>query len=384
MIHAVLFYLALGTLLLLAATAVEFMRGNRRMRRLQDISPDCDVSPKVSIIITARNEAQKIEAALQSVLKQDYPNLGIILVNDRSDDDTGKILSRVAQVSPRLRVLTVSDLPVGWLGKNHAAHVGAEQATGEWLLFTDADVMMEPTVVCRAMHYRQEESLDHVAVAPHLTMPGTLLSMFGGAFAIFFGLYAKPWLARDPKSKRHIGIGAFNLIRTAIYRQVGGHATIAMRPDDDMRLGKIIKRAGGRQEMLLGEGMLTVEWYSSVGELVRGLEKNTFAGVDYKIGMVVAASVLQAVTLLWPVLALVVTRGATWWLNAGSVAVIAVLYADNAGFHGLKRWHWVGFPVTAVMFQYIVWRATLKTLRNDGINWRGTHYSLAELKTNKV
>jgi hypothetical protein len=157
-----------------------------------------------------------------------------------------------------------------------------------------------------------------------------------------------------------------------------------MRPDDDIKLGKIIKRAGGRQELLLGEGLLTVEWYSSVGELVRGLEKNTFAGVDYKIGMVVVASVVQFVGLIWPVVALFVTSGATWWLNAGCVGVIAVLYADNAGFHGLKRWHWIGFPVTAVLFQYIVWRATLKTLFNDGINWRGTHYSLAELKANKV
>jgi cellulose synthase/poly-beta-1,6-N-acetylglucosamine synthase-like glycosyltransferase len=203
MFHEVLFYVSLGTLLLMAATAVEFMIGNRRLRRLEDIGPASDSFPPVSIIITARNEAQKIEAALQSVLNQDYPELEIIVVNDRSGDDTGKILERVADrmtgnccsggcgeprlagsapvkrrvvdsigrtafdtnaaTPARLRVVTVTDLPAGWLGKNHAAHTGAQRASGELILFTDADVVMERTVVSRAVNFLRAESLDWVS-----------------------------------------------------------------------------------------------------------------------------------------------------------------------------------------------------------------------------
>jgi hypothetical protein len=275
-------------------------------------------------------------------------------------------------------------LPSGWLGKTHALHFGSEQATGELLLFTDADVVMEHSVISRAVAYLLREKLDHLAITPQPQMPGVLLGMFVGAFTLFFGLYAKPWKASDPKSPRHIGIGAFNLVCAEAYRAVGGHRAIAMRPDDDMKLGKLIKRHGFRQEMLLGDGLITVEWYSSISELIRGLEKNSFAGVEYNLTIMVVACAAQFVVFVWPLLALALTSGAIWWLNVAIVILLAVLYMDNAHCHGLKRWHCVGGPATALLFQYIVWRATLKTLWNNGIDWRGTHYSLPELRANKV
>jgi glycosyltransferase involved in cell wall biosynthesis len=384
MISGLLFYLAAATLVLVLATAIEFAVGNRTFQKLTAIPALSDgLMPRVSIIIAARNESRNIEPALRSVLAQDYANREIIVVNDRSTDDTGAILQRMAANNPSMRVVTVSDLPPHWLGKNYALHIGAERATGELLLFTDADVMMEKTTLSRAVNLLSSSRLDHLAVTPRMAMPGVLLSMFGGAFIVFFNLYAKPWKARDPKSKRHIGIGAFNLIRAEVYRRAGGHCAIAMRPDDDLRLGRIIKRAGYRQDLALGGALLHVEWYSSVGEIIRGLEKNTFASVDYNLVIVIAASIGQLLIFVWPVIALIVTNGPTRWLNAAILAVIGLIYADNAGFHGMKRWHWIGLPITALLFQYTIWRATLKALLNGGIDWRGTHYSLADLKKNK-
>jgi glycosyltransferase involved in cell wall biosynthesis len=385
MVHIALFWLAVATLVSLVAVAIEFVLGNRSLRHLLDIAPQTGDKPlKVSVIVAARNEARKIQPALQSLLQQDYPNIEFVVVDDRSTDDTGAILDRLAAGDSRVRVVHVRQLPKGWLGKNHAHHLGAGHATGEFLLFTDADVHMEETAIGRAVSYLQQSRLDHVAVAPQLTMPGTILEMFGGAFTIFFGLYAKPWKARDPKSKRFIGIGAFNLMRAEVYRAIGGYAPIAMRPDDDIKLGKLVKKSGYRQEMLLGDGTVKVEWYSSLGELVRGLEKNSFAGVEYSVAVIVVSTVAQLLVFVWPVIALAATRGPTRWLNAVILVVLAALYADNASFHGLKRWHWIAMPVTALLFLYIIWRATLKTLINDGIDWRGTHYSLGELKANKI
>jgi glycosyltransferase involved in cell wall biosynthesis len=379
------FWLAVSTLLFVLVTAVEFAIGNRSLSRLGSIAPfQGREPPKVSVIVAARNEARKIEAALRSILAQDYPNLEFIVVDDRSTDETGTILERLANKDPRIYVVRIMELPKGWLGKNHAQHFGAERATGELILFTDADVVMERSVISRAIAYLQHEELDHLAITPHLQMPGLLLGMFGGAFALFFGLYAKPWKARDPKSPRHIGIGAFNLVRAEAYRAIGGHQAIAMRPDDDMKLGKLLKKHGFHQDLVLSEGLITVEWYSSLGELIHGLEKNAFAGLEYSLAVVVASSIGQLVIFIWPLLAVVLTHGAIWWLNVAIVASLAILYMDNAHCHGAKRWHCVGFPVTAILFQYIIWRATLKTLVNDGIDWRGTHYSLPELKANKI
>jgi glycosyltransferase involved in cell wall biosynthesis len=380
-----LFGLAVVTLLLVLATAVEFAVGNRSLSRLGNVAPFQNTkAPKVSVIVAARNEARKIEASLRSILAQDYPNLEFIVVDDRSTDETGSILDRLTNKDARVHVVHITELPKGWLGKNHAQHFGAERATGELILFTDADVVMERSVISRAVAWLHREEIDHLAITPQLQMPGLLLGMFGGAFGLFFGLYAKPWKARDPKSPRHIGIGAFNLVRAEAYRAIGGHRAIAMRPDDDMKLGKLLKKCGFHQDLVRSDGLITVEWYSSVGELVRGLEKNVFAGVEYSLTAVVASSIAQLVVFVWPLVALAFTDGVTWWLNLAIVGSLAMLYMDNAHCHGAKRWHCVGFPVTAILFQYIIWRATLKTLVNNGIDWRGTHYSLPELKANKI
>jgi glycosyltransferase involved in cell wall biosynthesis len=382
---AFLFWLALITFCLLVATTIEFAVGNRSLHRLSK-APAIDTAnaPSVSVVVAARNEARNIEAALQSLLRLDYPKIEFIVVNDRSTDETGQILDRIAATDPRLRVALLTELPKGWLGKNHALHVGAERAKGELLLFTDADVVMAAETLRHAVGYLQAAKLDHLAVAPRITVNGTLLNIFCGSFIVFFGLYAKPWKASDPKSTRHIGIGAFNLIRTEVYRSIGGHAPIAMRPDDDMKLGKLIKKSGYRQEMVLGDGMVTVEWYSSVRELVGGLEKNSFAGLEYSLVLLVISSIAQLAAFIWPVAAIFLTAGATRWLNAGCLAAIAVLYLDNNRRHGAKAGYVLGFPLAVLLLLFILWRATLKTLITDGISWRDTHYSLRELKANKL
>lgn len=379
------FWLAVVTLVGLVATTLDFVIGNRRLCRLRNLPPaPNDSLPAVSVVIAARNEERNLEHALQSVLRLDFPGLEVIVVEDRSTDATGAILDRLADQHSQLRVIHVTELPTAWLGKCHALQTGAAQATGPWLLFTDADIVLAPAALRRAVAWAESQQLDHLAVAPHIQMPGTLLPMFAGAFTVFFGMYARPWKASDPQSRHHIGIGAFNLVRTAAYRAVGGHGAIALRPDDDLKLGKLLKQHGCRQAMALGDGFVTVEWYASVPELVRGLEKNSFAGVEYNLAAVVAVSVAQLVFVVWPFAALLLTGGATRGLNVALVALMAFLYADNAGFHRLPRWHWVGIPVTALLFQYIIWRAVILTLRRNGIDWRGTHYSLAQLKANKV
>jgi glycosyltransferase involved in cell wall biosynthesis len=377
--------LAALTFVFVLAVAITFFVGNRSMRRLRNLPVSYGATaPKVSVIVAARNEAEKIEPALRSLLAQDYPDLEVIAVNDRSTDSTAAILDRLAQQDERLQVVHVTELPPGWLGKTHALQQGADRATGEFLLFTDADVVMEKTVLSRAVGHAQRERVDHIAIAPEARMPGILLTSFAGAFALFFGMYAQPWKASDPTSRWHIGIGAFNLVRANVYRAVNGHRPIAMRPDDDMKFGKLIKQNGFRQEMLLGDGLIAVEWYSSVGELVRGLEKNSFAGLEYNLTAIVGAGLGQLALFDWPVLALLFTRGATWWINLAIVGILLLLYIDNAGHHGMKRRYCVGLPVAAFLFVCIIWRATWKTLANNGVDWRGTHYSLRELKANKL
>lgn len=380
-----LFWLALISLIFVAVAMAGLVRGNRAIRVLRDVPFTLPARPpRVSVVVAARDEERNLETALDSLLAQDYPDYEVIVIDDRSADATPAILERKAARDARLRVVRIDALPVGWLGKNYALDRGARQASGTILIFADADVVLRPDTVGRAVAYALAARRDHIALAPEVIAPGLLLGMFMGTFAMFFTLYARPWKAPDPRSRCFIGIGAFNLVRSAVYRAVGGHHRIAMRPDDDIKLGKIIKDAGYSQEMLFGRGMASIEWYSSLGELVRGLEKNSLAGVDYSIVAIAAATLAQLACFIWPFVALVATSGTTAALNAAICAVLLGAYVETARVMGIPRWYAVGLPLTVALFVWILWRATFVTLRDGGITWRGTHYPLAALKANRV
>ncbi len=380
-----LFYFSAAVLLIWIILGIELLIGMRRIQSLRDISPaEGSNLPKVSIIIPARNEERNIRAALQSILQQDYPQLEFIIINDRSTDNTGAILKELAAADARLNVVEITELPPGWLGKNHALHYGATRASGEIFLFTDADVIMQPSTLRRAINYLQDNQLDHLAIAPIITVHGHVYGIFIMTFCIFFSLYTLPWRAAKPGSKKHIGIGAFNMVRASVYRAIGGHEPIALRPDDDLKLGKLVKLRGYRQGFLQGTDLMNVEWYASIQEMIAGLMKNAFAGMDYSIAAIIASTIIQLTLNVWPFIALFVTSDTPWLFSLLAVIIILILGIDGGRPQQLKPWYCIGFPFGTLMFLYILWRAMILNLRDDGIYWRGTHYSLAELKSNKL
>lgn len=383
--ESILFWLAALAAAGFAAAFVELARGGRSLKQLHLLPPaDPAAMPSVSIVIAARNEARGIEPALRSVLRQQGQRIEVIAVDDRSDDATGAILDRMAAEDPRLRVVHVTELPAGWLGKNHALWLGAHAARGELLLFTDADVVMKPDTVLRAAGYLSAQGLDHLTAAPRVIMPGALLRAFGVVFTMMFSFFTRPWKVRDPRSRAHVGIGAFNLVRADTYRRIGTHRAIAMRPDDDLKLGKLVKKNGGAQEFVIGAEQISVEWYHSVREAVRGLRKNGFAGVDYRLSLVLLATVSHLLFFIWPFIAVWVTDGWTRVLYAAAIAIVLLMYAGSAAAQGAPVWHAILFPVASVLFVFVVWNATLYALWNRGIEWRGTHYPLDELRANRV
>ena len=379
------YWLAAVTLLFTLLVMIELLIGNRSVEALRDMPSVPGTSPqKVSIIVAARNEQRNIRSALQSLLDLEYPNYELIVIDDRSEDATGEILDALAASAPRLNVIHIDSLPDGWLGKNHALWMGSRQAVGNYLLFTDADIIMESTVLTRAVAYFERNHLDHLAVTPSMQMPTTFLGMFGVSFMVIFALFSRPWKAKNPKSRFHIGIGAFNMVRAEAYRHVGGHETIRLRPDDDIKLGKIIKQSGFRQSVAYAPEYLAVEWYSSISEAIRGLEKNTFSGADYNILMVVSGAASQILFSIWPFAALLLTSGITWYMNLAVILLSLILYADCARFHHSRVWYAIGYPVATTLFAVIMMRTMILNLVQGGIYWRGTFYSLKKLKANKV
>jgi glycosyltransferase involved in cell wall biosynthesis len=380
----VFFWLAIISLFLTVVCTLEVAFGMRRMIALDDVPAlQQDNVPKVSVIIPACNEAATIEPALKSILKMDYADLEVIVVNDRSVDQTGAVLEQMQKQYPGLLIYDIFELPEGWLGKNHALQHGAERARGEYLLFTDADIIMEKSSLARAMNHMLENQLDHMSMFFKSIAPGGLLNALvldaGGGLMLLL----KPWKVKDPKNKRYMGVGAFNLVKSDVYKAIDGHRTIAMHPIDDVMLGKVIKHSGFLQDCLLGHNFIHVEWYVTVRKFINGLMKNTFALYNYKMVNVLFGVLLVMIINILPFLAFFFTFGITRILFGTVVMVRILSFANGFSNTGINPWYSVWGLVTPYIYIYIALKAAITTTINKGIIWRGTYYSLDELRANR-
>jgi cellulose synthase/poly-beta-1,6-N-acetylglucosamine synthase-like glycosyltransferase len=336
--------------------------------------------PRVSVVVAARNEADGVRAGVTSLLAQDYPQLEVVVVNDRSTDATGAVLASLA--SERLRGVSIEELPPGWLGKPHALWVGAQHARGEWLLFTDADVVFAPACVRRAVRYAAAHGLDHLTLTPTLAARGFWLNAFVALFTYLLLISLRLYRVNDPRSGVGVGLGAFNLLRRSAYEAIGTYAAVARRPDDDVRLGQRVRRLGLRQRLLDGSDLMSVEWYPSLRAAVAGLEKNFFAGYDYSVGAALVSQSVLLALFVWPWLA--VWRRPRWlWLATIGVNVTTMV-AARARLGGRPGPSEVAYalvtPVTAVVVCYAGLRSMLVTVKSGGIRWRDTFYPLSELR----
>jgi cellulose synthase/poly-beta-1,6-N-acetylglucosamine synthase-like glycosyltransferase len=221
-----------------AGWAIAFVLLARGLARIPRLLPAAGPDVPAAVIVAARNEERDGERAVRSLLSQDQPGLRIVVVDDRSDDATGAILDRLAAASPTLGVVHVADLPAGWLGKNHALHVGAAAADADWLIFADADVVMRPDAVGSALAHARLRGLDHLAVFPRMVARGALLNAAIGVFTVLFSLRFRPWAACDPASNPHVGVGGLNKVRREAEESVGGHRSVARRAVDGQRHGR--------------------------------------------------------------------------------------------------------------------------------------------------
>jgi hypothetical protein len=366
-----------------ATTLAEAMLSGRRLAPLGRVPPSDPPSgswPTLSVVVPACNEAATIEPAMRTLLAQDYPDLEIVAVEDRSTDATRAILQRLAAEDPRLQLVPIDELPPGWLGKNHALATGAVRARGEILLFTDADVHLEPGALRSAVDRMLADRLDHFTMGAEMIAHNWWERSLLGFFAALFLTRYRPWRMANPRSRAHIGIGAFNMVRAEPYNAAGGHQALALEVIDDVKLGKLMKDAGGRCGFVSGIGQVRVRWVAGTAGLVRGLEKNSFAAFDFKPWQTVIAVLLMLPFAWWPWIGLAVGPPPARWICLATLACMAVasqLFACDrrAEFH-----HALGYPAAAAVVAYTILRSMVVTLRRGGIDWRGTFYSLETLR----
>ena len=363
--------------------AAAIVVNTRRTRRLAALPIDePNRWPRLSIIVPARDEAATLELATLRKLADPYPDLELVLVDDRSTDDTGAIADRLALADPRIRVVHVNALPPGWLGKLNALARGAEAATCEWLLFSDADVHFEPGTLRRAVSFCLSGDRDVLAMLPHLRPVSLLLDTALSVFLQMVALGLRVRAVEDDASSYAVGSGSFTLVRREAYERTPGFEALRMEVADDLTLGLLLKAWGARCAVLDGVGSLSVEFYPSLGALFRGAEKNGFAVMGrLSVGLTWLGATGLLLFELAPLLAMILP-GPGWLLPLGAASLTLATISTVAVTHWNDRplLPALLFPIGGVLFAALVFRSGWIGWRRSGLQWRDTFFATSELR----
>jgi cellulose synthase/poly-beta-1,6-N-acetylglucosamine synthase-like glycosyltransferase len=346
------------------------------------IAEDLTPWPKVSLIIPACNEAATIASAVDSLLSMDYPNLELIVVEDRSTDGTDEVVQQLVKHDSRIHVVTVSTLPSGWLGKVHALYQGVQAASGEWLLFSDADVHYQRQSLKKAISYCRQQHLDFLAVTPAMVGGSFPLRILVAHFFHWASITVDPDRVRDPQRRECIGTGAFNLVQRAAYDRSRGFEWLKMEVIDDSALACELKESQARTDVLSGLDEIELEWYPTVWAFVRGLEKNGFAVFQYSLLILALyVSAILAIFIGFTVAPFLAGNNAVIVFVA--ICLVTYMGITAASVKSLMRISpmvVLCFPFTFVLMPWVIVRSAVLCIFQRGIYWRRTFYPLAQLR----
>jgi len=375
--------LALAALGWWVAIPVRAIVNDRRMESLAEFDyAGLDAWPRVSVLVPARDEADTLEAAMQSLLRVDYPNLQVVIVDDRSSDASGEVIERLAARDARIRSLRIETLTEGWLGKVHALHHGLEACDGEWILFTDADVHFAPDLLKRALACCDERGKDFLALLPDFFDTRPLLAAAQAAFATILLSVLDRGKIAAPQSPAAMGIGAFNLVRKRFIDEREGLEWLRMEVADDAGLGLLMKRRGASIDLLSGRGLLKVDWYPSLRAMMDGVMQRVIMGANYRLSVYLLHCLLVCLCLCAPLGLALALQSATplaWLCVAIYLLPTWILQTGARNFALPSAAAW-GLPCGFLVIGLGMLRSLLSCLRRGGVYWRGNVYALADLR----
>lgn len=366
--QVIVVFLALGLL-----TALSNYLSIRRF----DQYPTASVFPRVSILVPARNEADNIEACVCSLLHQEYPDFEVLVLDDDSEDETRAILARLASTYGRLRILDGQPLPAGWLGKHWACHQLARAATGELLLFTDADTRHEPSMLRDSVSALLAERADLVTAFPReeaVTWGEKLVvPVIGFGIFSFLPVSLERWLKWASLS---VTIGQFMLFRRAAFESVGGYQSVRNHVVDDVMLGRRIIQHGFVWRLMDGTRHVSCRMYRGFWQAVDGFTKNVFAFFDYRVSLFLVAWVWMAAMFLLP--PFVIAARAVDMPIESYPYLLALLAAGESlllwglAYHRFRFPLYLAllYPVSFAIFVLIALRSLVYTLLGQS-SWKG-------------
>ncbi len=348
--------------------------------------------PKVSVLIAARNEEANVERAVRSMLRQDYPDFELIVINDRSTDRTPDVLEslRAEQSAGRLRVVHVQQLRDGWFGKNNAMREGVALAAGEWLCFGDADCnQTSPRALSMAVRHAVERGVDFLSILPRMENQSLwekiLQPVCGGIMMFWFN----PKRVNDPDHPAAYANGAYMLMTRRCYDAIGGHDAVKAEVNEDMHMARLAKQRRRRLLVVNNQDLYTVRMYSNLRQIWRGWSR-IFYGCFGTFRQLRLSMFTLTLTTVFPYVSALVSGGVLlarggsetgwgWPAVAGLAALCIVLQQTVlVRFYrliGITPWLAPTFFIGAVVCIGMLASAMLKLAGRTRMTWRGDDVS---------
>ncbi len=356
--------------------------------------PHTSTLPYISILVPARNEEQHIEACVRSLLSQTYPRLEILVLNDNSTDNTAAIVQRIINALPatkteQLRLLEGQPLPTGWVGKNFACQQLAQQAQGDYLLFTDADTLHEPTMAASIIACMQ-----HFDVKLLTAQPEFVLGTFSERLIIpllnftIMTLLPVALVSLRPEASLATGNGQLLCFHRTAYEAIGGHASVKEKILEDVLLARAVKAAGYRMIFVDALKLLHCRMYTSFTEVWQGFSKNLFAFYNYSLPFALLALLLNLALFVAPpplaLIALLFHLSSTLFIAGIAAYALAVCMRIilTLRFTPTKRSRvsllllCLLHPLSILLECAILLHSILLHYRRKGVEWKGRHYHL--------
>ncbi|MBN8580043.1 MAG: glycosyltransferase [Anaerolineae bacterium] len=382
-------YLIISTLLFIPALIIIYwVHHQYHLDIVVTHAPPPISAPLVSVCIPARNEENNIRRCVEAVLGQDYPNLEVIVLDDRSTDATLTQLKEIATRDSRLIPISGSDLPEGWAGKPHALYQASAIARGQWLCFVDADTFLAPNALSSVYAKAIETQADLFTIMTKQILGSfwerTVMPLVMTALSVGFS----PRKVNDPSRRDAVANGQFIFIKRSIYDLIGGHEKIKDQIVEDKALSENVKWNGHRLVVADGMQAVSTRMYTSLETMWEGWTKNIYLGLRDHLSLLLLGAFGATLALIaalflpvWPLLGLI------WYLNGGGwmggAVIVEALFVWGyliyirsivAKKMEISRWYSLTTPLGAGVFAAMMLTSAWKVVSGQGVTWRGRKY----------
>ncbi|MBI4964260.1 MAG: glycosyltransferase [Desulfomonile tiedjei] len=372
---------------------IELMRMNVLLFRALDNEPTLpeqvglpdNPHPLVTIVVPAKDEVSGIEASVRSIIASDYSNLEIVLVNDRSEDDTLRIMERLAQEDQRIKVISIHELPKGWTGKTHAMFRAAQEASGDIFLFTDADVFLDPKAISQVLRFFKAQKLDMFSLLPGFVKKGFNENAVHPHMALGISYFYPLTDVNNPAKEAALASGCFIMITRQGYEKLGTWERFRNEVTEDVALSKAAKANGLKLMVMRGFALVRTKPFDRLSDVCRFWKRTYYGGLEKNVAKIARLTmnyaVLSLMILLFAVSAIFLLIGRSELpavaLFIVSLLAMAAVIIPFSIFINHEQGDWIyalASPVGVFVCLFVSLSTLFTVLTNEGIRWRGSTY----------